>query len=222
MEAGAGKDGIEEDEPRKRLTAEARRQVILDAALDVYATDGFNEASLDTVARRAGVSKALIYEHFASKQELHSELLELYVREMLGRVDEAIADQAEPEVKLLSGLRGFLEFVESRRDAWRMLVRNRSSADVAESFERLFSEVAASVANLISENYPREVVPEGLSIEAAVEATARQLMGAVISIADWWDEHRDVSRDQVLGMVMDFAWVGLERGSAGETWPGRA
>ncbi len=207
---------------RKRLTAEARRQVILDAALDVYATDGFNEASLDTVARRAGVSKALIYEHFASKQELHSELLELYVREMLGRVNEAIAGESEPEGKLLSGLRGFLEFVELRRDAWRMLVRNRAYADVADSFERLFSEVAASVANLMSDNYPKELVPEGISIEMAIEATARQLMGAVISVADWWDEHREVSRDQVLGMFMDFAWIGLERGSAGEAWSSRS
>lgn len=208
--------------PRKRLTAEARRQAILDAALDVYASDGFNEASLETVARRAGVSKALIYEHFASKQELHSELLEVYVREMLARVEKAIAGEEAPEGKLLSGLSGFLEFVEDRRDAWRMLVRNRASADVADSFERLFSEVAASVATLMSANYPEEVVPEGLSIDLAIEATARQLMGSVMSVADWWDEHREVSRDQVLGMVMDFAWVGLQRGSAGETWLGRS
>ena len=69
---------------------------------------------------------------------------------------------------------------------------------------------------------PASVLPEGAEFEAMVEATARQLLGAITSMANWWDEHREVPRDQVMAMVMEFAWVGLERASAGERWnPGR-
>ena len=72
-----------------------RREAILASALDAFAGSGYHETSLDAVAERAGISKALIYEHFASKRELHRALLERYVHELLARVIEATA-AAEP------------------------------------------------------------------------------------------------------------------------------
>jgi len=43
-------------------------------------------------------------------------------------------------------------------------------------------------------------------------------MGSITAIADWWDEHREIPRAQILAMVMAFAWVGMERAAAGERW----
>jgi hypothetical protein len=48
------------------------------------------------------------------------------------------------------------------------------------------------------------------------EMIAQQLVGAMQSLADWWDLHRDVPRDEVLQVAMDFAWVGQERLSQGQ------
>jgi len=204
--------------PRRRLSAAARREVILDAALDAFAGSGFHETSLDDVARRAGISKALIYEHFASKRELYEALLETYVHELLERVGSA-ATAAEPgEARLLAGLTGFLEFVEERRDAWRMLIRHRANAGAFDLFERLFDEVTAMVGGLMAQEMPTTVLPEGVEFDSVVEATSRQLLGAITAMADWWDEHREVPRDQVLAMIMEFAWVGLERAASGERW----
>ena len=205
--------------PRRRLSAEARRQVILDAALDVFAEGGFHETSLESVASRAGVSKALIYEHFESKRELHQALLETYVYDMLERVTGAVAAGAgSAEARLKAGLEGFLGFVEGSRDAWRMLIRNRANADVSDFFERLFDEVAQMVGGLMAEDYPESALPEGAQFEVVVEVTARQLMGSITAIADWWDENRATPRAQILAMVMEFAWVGLERTAAGDRW----
>jgi AcrR family transcriptional regulator len=204
--------------PRRRLSAAARREVILEAALDAFADSGYHETSLEQVAGRAGVSKALIYEHFSSKRELYTALLETYVHEMLDTVSTA-ATAAEPgETRLLAGLNGFFDFVEERRDAWRLLIRHRASDDVADSFERLFDEVAEMIVSLMAGEMPASVLPEGAAFDAMVEATARQLLGAITSMANWWDEHREIPRDQVMAMVMEFAWVGLERASAGERW----
>jgi AcrR family transcriptional regulator len=200
------------------MTAAARREVILEAALDAFADSGYHETSLETVAGRAGVSKALIYEHFGSKRELYEGLLETYVHEMLDRV-RASATAAEPgEARLMAGLNGFFDFVEERRDAWRLLIRHRASDDVADSFERLFDEVAEMIVSLMEGEMPVSVLPEGAEFEAMVGATARQLLGAITAMANWWDEHREVPREQVMAMVMEFAWVGLERASAGERW----
>src|SRR5213592_4252364 len=63
------------DEPR-RLSAEARRGVIFDAAGRVFAERGYLGASIDRIAAAAGVSAPIIYRHFGSKKELYIEVLE--------------------------------------------------------------------------------------------------------------------------------------------------
>jgi AcrR family transcriptional regulator len=206
---------------RRRLPAAERRELILDAAIDAFADTGYHQTSLEEVARRAGVSKALIYDHFPSKQELYRELLETYVHELLERVGSAAISIPEGgEARLIAGLEGFLEFVDERRDAWRMLIRNRASDDVADSFERLLDEVAAMIGSLMAEDMPESVLPEGVEFDLMVEATSMQLLGAITSIANWWDEHREIPRTQVLAMIMEFSWVGLGRAAAGERWDG--
>jgi len=204
---------------RRRLPAAERRGLILDAALDAFAEGGYRETKLDDVAVRAGVSKALIYEHFASKEELFREILETYVTELRESVLAAATSVNEgSEARLIAGLEGFLAFVEGRRDAWRMLIRHRASDDVSETFERLYEEVAGMIGSLMAPEMPRSVLPEGVGFDLVLDAMARQLLGAVTGIANWWDENREVPRSKVLEMVMEFAWVGMERAASGERW----
>ena len=54
--------------PRRRLSAEERRESILDAANSVFGERGYETVRIDDVAAAAGISKALIYEHFAASR----------------------------------------------------------------------------------------------------------------------------------------------------------
>jgi AcrR family transcriptional regulator len=58
------------------MSAEARRYLILDAALPVFAADGAKGATVDEIASRAGLARAQVYEAFASKEALHDAVLE--------------------------------------------------------------------------------------------------------------------------------------------------
>src|SRR4051794_16367644 len=145
--------------PRKRLTAEQRREAILDAALEVFARRGFNGSSIDEIAQAAGVSKALIYEHFPSKRDLHVSLLERHVQEIFVRLAEAAATSDPGEVRLRAGVDAFLDFVETRRDAFRMLFRDAVEPDVAEIVASVQRQAAAAVAGLIATE-PRTPLPE--------------------------------------------------------------
>ena len=51
-----------------------------------------------------------------------------------------------------------------------------------------------------------------------VEMIAQQMVGAMQSLADWWDLHRKVPKEEVVQAAMDFAWIGQERISRGERW----
>ena len=203
---------------RRRLSAADRRSAILAAALEVFSERGFHGASLEDVADAGGVSKALIYEHFDSKRELERALLEMHVHELLGRVTAAITAADSEEERLRAGVDAFLAFVEERPVAWRLLFRNVGDPDIAEAFAQLQQEVSRTIAALMTATAPpifRDAEPD---FEQATEMMAQQLTGAVQSLANWWDDHRSVSRERVLEMAMDFAWVGLERLGAGERW----
>jgi AcrR family transcriptional regulator len=199
------------------MAAADRREAILAAALDAFAAGGYHETSLDAVAERAGISKALIYEHFASKRELHGALTETYVHELLDRVARATAAAPPGERRLRAGVEAFLRFVEERRDAWRMLVRNVGDAEIAASLDRVMEEVSATITEIMVADARAEGVDEPY-VEMAVEMLAQQLVGAVRSLANWWDDHREVPRERVLEVLMDFAWLGMDRVSAGERW----
>ena len=59
-----------------RLDSDERRQAIVDAAVPLFARKGFSGATTRELAEAAGVSEALLYRHFPSKQLLYSEILQ--------------------------------------------------------------------------------------------------------------------------------------------------
>src|SRR5919202_2152551 len=202
---------------RKRLSAEDRRQAILDAALEVFSRRGFNGASIDEIAQAAGISKALIYEHVPSQRELHISLLERHVQEIFARMAQS-ADTRDPgEVRLRAGVDAFLEWAETHRDAFRLLFRDTFELEVAEVLNRLQAQATGAIAALIAAE-PAEHPPSewGADLAVAIEALAQQLSGAVQSLAIWWQTHPDVERRWLVDRVMEYAWIGLERVRAGE------
>jgi len=73
--------------------AAARRDAILDAALDEFSARGFAAARLDDVARRARVAKGTIYLHFKDKETLFQELIRSKMTPVVGNLEAAFATE---------------------------------------------------------------------------------------------------------------------------------
>ena len=201
------------------MSAVERRAGILEAALDEFAQHGFHETSLEGVADRAGVSKALIYEHFASKRDLHDALIGNYVHELLERVIEAGSTASEPEVRLRAGADAFLQVVEKGRESWQLLMRHPQESGVEGPVSQLGPALGHAIAAvLIRAEVPDEVEADPNEAEFMAEMMGQQVVGSLRALANWWDENRDVPREKILGALMDFAWVGLDRLKDGERW----
>jgi AcrR family transcriptional regulator len=204
---------------KRRLSAIDRRAAILDAALDVFSGRGYHAASIDEIAGVAGISKALIYEHFPSKKELHASLLERHVQEIFERLAESAAGPDPGEVRLRAGVDAFLEWAETHPRAFRLLFRDNFEIDVAELLQRLQQQATFAIAGLMASEpiaSPPDEELTDVERRLAIEMFAQQLSGAVQSLAIWWQEHPKVKRAFVVDCVMDFAWLGLERVRAGE------
>jgi len=206
--------------PRRRLTAEERRTGILDAALAVFSESGYHSASIDDIAREAGVSKALIYEHFASKQELYADLIARNARELTQRIGAALVgvEVESGSSRLAVGLDAFFAFVEERRDAWRMLFRDVADPETATVVNRMLEQVTAEVTVLISQD-PGASALDSTEDRRALRLLAEMLVGGTQSMANWWTSNPEAPREQMVAIAMDFAWLGLERLSRGERWP---
>src|SRR5512146_1045947 len=59
-----------------RLPRHERRRQLLDAALEVFVSQGYHAAAMDDIAERAGVSKPVLYQHFPGKLDLYLALLD--------------------------------------------------------------------------------------------------------------------------------------------------
>jgi AcrR family transcriptional regulator len=208
---------------RRRLTAEERRAGILDAALAVFSARGYHPSSIDDIAREAGISKALIYEHFESKQGLYADLIERNAAELVERLGAAIGsvEADSGAIRLATGLDAFFAFVEERRDAWRILFRDAADPETAPVLDRILEQVTGLVAALIAED-PGARAMTDQDADRAIRVLAQMLVGSVQSVANWWAEHREVAREEIVEMVMAYAWLGLDRLSRGERWvPGQ-
>jgi AcrR family transcriptional regulator len=206
---------------RKRLTAEERRAAIRDAAGAVFSARAYHSASIDDIAREAGVSKALIYEHFSSKQALYADLVESHVEELSRRLARAVAGVEGSAPRLATGLDAFFGFVEERRDAWRMLFREAADPEVVAVLDRMVAQVTGVVAAMIAAEPGAQDLPQGPGQrEQGIHLLAQMLVGAAQAVANWWADHREVPRERLVEMAMDFAWLGLDRLSRGERWTG--
>jgi AcrR family transcriptional regulator len=86
---------------RRKVSAESRRQAILDAALSIFAEKGFEAARLDDVAARAGIAKGTLYLYFRDKEGLFEELIRSAVSPILEAVSTAAASPSASALTIL-------------------------------------------------------------------------------------------------------------------------
>jgi AcrR family transcriptional regulator len=80
---------------RPRLTAEARRQAVLDTACRVFVKSSYRGATTAEIAREAGISEPILYRHFGSKRDLYLACLDESWRGFRVICEEAIAENPD-------------------------------------------------------------------------------------------------------------------------------
>ncbi|MFN3936077.1 MAG: TetR/AcrR family transcriptional regulator [Gemmobacter sp.] len=86
---------------------------VLDGAREIFLRDGFSGASVDDIARAAGVSKATLYSYFADKRLMFAEMARAECARQADEAEALIDPSAPLEAVLLEGARRFVELVTS-------------------------------------------------------------------------------------------------------------
>ncbi len=197
---------------RRRLSSADRRELILAGAMEVFAARGYEAASMSEIARAAGITPAVIYDHFPSKARLQIELLEGQTAELLTFVAGALAQApASAQARMRAGVNAYYRFVQEHPFAWRMLFRDPpSDPEVAVAYERLERQATAAIALFIQAGAGDALDAEQNPAQT-IETFAELLKTAQNGLAAWWYEHPEVPREEIVQRLLDFCWTGLER-----------
>src|SRR5437660_12795945 len=102
-------------QPRRRLSKEARRAKLIAAAEAVFSEVGHSGATMELVAAHDGVTRPLLYEHFASIDEIYLECHRTAREEMQQRVFDAVARAgSDLEDQLRTGLTAYFGYFSER------------------------------------------------------------------------------------------------------------
>lgn len=154
-----------------RLPPEERRRQLLDAALQVLAEEGFDALTVEAIARRAGLTRPVIYDQFG---DLDGLLLALVDREeqaalapLLGIVGELPSDDVAPDAFLVDAVRQFLTAVSAAPTTWRLVLMPRDGGppELRERVQRSRRMVTERVSALVGWGVERRGGPEGLDVE---------------------------------------------------------
>lgn len=180
-----GQPGSAKPRGARQVRSAAKREAILNAALEEFSSQGFAAARLDDVARRAGVAKGTIYLYFADKETLFQELARSMLSPLVGHL-ESLAHVETPFPALARGLVDLMvrEVLGTRRkDIIRLIISEGTRFPaLAEFYHReVLSKVFAGLRAVL-----RRAVERGeLRHRALIEFP--QLLGAPLLVAVVWN-----------------------------------
>ena len=131
-----------------RMTAEQRREQLLDATKAIVLAQGFHAVSIEAVAREAGITRPIVYGHFDDLAGLLEALVDREALRALGQLPETYDD-------LLEALTAYLHAVRSDPGTWRLVLMPQEGAP------RLLGERIAAAREAVVERLAA-AAPEGL------------------------------------------------------------
>src|SRR6476659_2106571 len=175
----------------RRMDVDERRTQLLERGAELFTSHPYDELSMKEIAAEVGISKALLYHYFPSKQA--------FFEATLGAWAERLRERTEPDPELTpleqltKSLDGFLSLVEENAGAYRNLMQ---SATGVPEIRDLIEEVRRATAErLLGGLYPDGPAPPKARI--AVSGWLWFMDGACLN----WIEHRDVQRGELRDLL---------------------
>ncbi len=115
---------------------ENKKQQILQAALKVFAGKGFNGATINMIAKEAGIAKGLMYSYYESKEQLLGELLRFGMQKAASFLYEDENQKLETKKQFAASLRKMVQLFLQESDFWRLYTMLALQPDLAEEFQK--------------------------------------------------------------------------------------
>jgi AcrR family transcriptional regulator len=157
------------------MPPERRREQLLDAALSVIVEQGYGGVSIEAIARAAGVTRPVVYDHFPNLARLLHAVVEREERYSLGELDAVVPDPpvpGDPVELLAAGVRRFLDAVIRRPTTWRIILLPLEGTPdlVREHVETNRRRMVQRIERLVHWSIDVHELPRDLDVELTARA----------------------------------------------------
>jgi AcrR family transcriptional regulator len=190
---------------RKRMRAPERRAQLLDVARKVFGHHGYHTVSMDQVAREAGVTKPILYDHFPSKRELYLALLGADLENLKTRVRTALRNSRGNRERIRASFQSYFDFVDEHAEGFRLLMSEAVGA------EREFSEMVTQLRDEVLAEVTKVIVREsnGRVGRQEAEDVASGLIGMAETAAQRNPGRSKEERARTVDTLVRLAWRGI-------------
>lgn len=188
---------------KRRLPASERRAQLIGVARKVFAKHGYEATSVEEIAKRAKVSKPIVYEHFGGKEGIYAVIVDREMEYVVRRIVEAISS-GSPRERVEHASLAFLNYVKDNPDGFAVLSQDSPLTSSKGSMSSLLNDVAERVASVFTASFKEA----GYDAKAA-PIYAHALVGMVTFVGRWWTDARKPSVEEVAKHISALAWMGL-------------
>jgi AcrR family transcriptional regulator len=189
-----------------RMQVDERRRQLLELGAELFATHSFGELSMARIAREAGISKALLYHYFPSKQDFFVATLQQGAQEIARRTEPD--PNLPPLEALAASLDAFLAWIEENETAYRKLMESVGSVPEVQA---LIDDIRDATSTRILDGLGAGDPPPP-KMRAAARGWLWFMDGAILD----WLEHRDMSRTELRDFLLGSLAGSLMAAGAGE------
>jgi AcrR family transcriptional regulator len=192
---------------------EQRRQEILDTAAAMFAAHSFDGASISDIAHKVGVSKALLYHYYPSKEALLYDILHWHCLLLTETAKKALIVEEDPKTQLNSLVRALLKLYMSSRDKHIVLLNSLHCLpdDQQKTIKELERQILQYIRDIVEKLRP------DLTEQMRASLTM-YLMGAINWTYTWFKPHGPISPKQFADIATTVFLNGItsEESSLGE------
>lgn len=188
---------------RRRMARADREQQLLDVAERALVEQGYAATTMDEVARRAGVTKPLLYDHFGSKDGLIVACIARVRADLLSACEAAAATGSTQREMFALGIRAFFDYIAKHEHAWSVLL---AEGQLTGSAGAEVEALRLQQAHLVSRLFPK---PRAAREKARIDTYAQAVIGACERIALWRRDRRHPSPAEAAADLADVFWRGL-------------
>lgn len=187
-----------------RLPKVQRRSQLMAAAREVFVSVGYHAAAMDDIAARAGVTKPVLYQHFASKRDLYLAILDEGSRRFLKQIRGALRSTDDNQLRVYKTIQAYFQFVAHDDADYRLLFESDLSnlPEVQRRTYRVADQCAQMVAEVISED-------TGLARDASLLLADGLLGLAQVSAQRWLRGGMKIPADDAAALLAGLAWQGI-------------
>ena len=186
------------------MTGQERRAQLLDVGRSVFAEIGYQGASIEEIAKRARITKPVVYEHFGGKEGLYAVVVDREVRNLVASITTALEGD-HPKVLLEQAALALLTYIEEQPDGFKVLIRDSPIAGGKGSLASVIGDIADQVEYILAGEFKARGFDPKLS-----PIYSRALVGMVVLVGEWWQEVGKPKREVVASHLVNLAWNGLK------------